>query len=96
MNVDRTKKGATVHTALTDAEKAKLQSEGRCFQCKKQGHILCNCPDHPAQASTTTAAPEPPKTDEERAEEVWKNILAQSEGVQAALAEKAFEKKDFS
>ena len=96
MNVDRTKKGTTVRAALTDAEKAKLQSEGRCFRCKKQGHISRNCPDRPAQASTSTTAPEPPKTDEERAEEVWKNILAQSEGVRAALAEKAFEKKDFS
>ena len=96
MNVNRTKKGVTVRVALTDAEKAKLQSEGRCFRCKKQGHISRNCPDRPAQASTSTTAPEPPKTDEERAEEVWKNILSQSEGVRAVLAEKAFEKKDFS
>jgi hypothetical protein len=49
-----------------------------------------------AQASTTTTALEPPKTDVERAEEVWKGILAQSKGVQAALAEKAFERQDFS
>ena len=31
MNIDRTKKGATVCATLTDVEKAKLQSEGRCF-----------------------------------------------------------------
>jgi hypothetical protein len=30
---------------LAAKEKEKLSKEGRCFRCKKQGHISCNCPD---------------------------------------------------
>ena len=31
--------------ALTAKEKEKLTKEGRCFKCKKQGHISCKCPE---------------------------------------------------
>ena len=31
--------------ALTEDERAKLQKEGRCFRCKRQGHLSRNCPD---------------------------------------------------
>ena len=30
---------------LTTEEKEKLAKEGRCFKCKKQGHISCKCPE---------------------------------------------------
>ena len=30
--------------ALTEEEQVTLRKEGRCFNCKKQGHIGCNCP----------------------------------------------------
>ena len=31
--------------ALTGKEKERLAKEGRCFKCKKQGHISCKCPE---------------------------------------------------
>jgi len=30
---------------LTPEEKKRLQAEGRCFRCKKQGHLSRDCPD---------------------------------------------------
>jgi hypothetical protein len=29
---------------LSEAERKKLQTEGRCFFCKAQGHMSCQCP----------------------------------------------------
>jgi hypothetical protein len=40
MDVD----GAKIST-LTVEERKRLQQEGRCFGCKKQGHLSRNCPD---------------------------------------------------
>ena len=31
---------------LGEEERKKLSKEGRCFHCKKQGHLLQECPDH--------------------------------------------------
>ena len=30
--------------ALTEEEQVTLHKKGHCFNCKKQGHIGCNCP----------------------------------------------------
>ena len=35
---------------LNDKEREKLQKEGRCFQCRKQGHLSRYCPEKPSQA----------------------------------------------
>ena len=35
---------------LNDEEHEKLRKEGRCFRCKKQGHLSRYCPDKPSQA----------------------------------------------
>ena len=40
MEVDAIKTGR-----LSEEEKAKLLKEGRCFRCKKMGHLSRNCPD---------------------------------------------------
>ena len=40
MEVDAIKTGR-----LSDEERAKLLKEGRCFRCKKMGHMSRNCPD---------------------------------------------------
>ena len=34
-----------VRKATSEAEKQKYRSEGRCFECSKQGHLARNCPD---------------------------------------------------
>ena len=35
---------------MSEEEKAKFMATGKCFHCKKQGHMSQNCPDKPAQA----------------------------------------------
>jgi Zinc knuckle len=40
MDIDTIKTGK-----LSEEEKTKLSKEGRCFRCKKLGHISRNCPD---------------------------------------------------
>jgi hypothetical protein len=39
--------------ALTDDEMAKLHQEGKCFKCKRQGHIGHNCPNQNPQICAT-------------------------------------------
>jgi len=34
---------------LTDEERERLCREGRCFQCRKQGHMSRECPNYPNQ-----------------------------------------------
>ena len=57
MEVDRLR-------AITDAEKAKLQAEGHCYECKQQGHIAHACPRRVKAHSTPRAA----KLEEEQEE----------------------------
>ena len=40
----------TTRPPLNDKEREKLRKEGRCFRCKKQGHLSRYCPDKPSQA----------------------------------------------
>ena len=42
--MDLTPGRTRARAALTEEEQATLQKEGRCFNCKKQGHIGRNCP----------------------------------------------------
>ena len=44
---DRMDLDAAQINALAAEEKAKLQKEGRCFTCKKLGHVSCVCPNKP-------------------------------------------------
>ena len=37
-------------SSLMDEQREQLRVEGRCFCCKKQGHLSCNCPNKPSQA----------------------------------------------
>ena len=41
---------ANTRPPLTDDEREKLRKEGRCFRCRKQGHLSRYCPDKPSQA----------------------------------------------
>ena len=104
MDIGRTRARAT----LTEEDKQKLQAEGRCFRCQKQGHILRTCPQRPpahaAEASTSTIATAsstaPPTlalTDEQKADTIITMLGTQSQRVQDVMANKMFkEEEDFS
>ena len=46
---------AAARKAKTEAEKEKHRQEGRCYECSKQGHVACNCPDKKAPVQARTA-----------------------------------------
>jgi hypothetical protein len=48
--------------ALTDDEINKLHQEGKCFKCKRQGHIGRNCPNQNSQICTTNVSNGGPQT----------------------------------
>ena len=50
---DRMDLNATQIDALTTEEKTCLQKEGRCFHCKKMGHISKNCQQRKENAPVT-------------------------------------------
>jgi len=41
-----------IRKATTDKEKEEYRRTGRCFQCRKQGHLARDCPSKPACART--------------------------------------------
>jgi hypothetical protein len=75
MDVDATTTTTTPKlTRLTDEERKKLAQEGRCFRCRRQGHMSRECPQNqnnkrirttdtstpPPTASTTPPTTSPP------------------------------------
>lgn len=60
--MDTTPRRVKTHAALTQEDKAKLMAAGKCFQCKKQGHMSKTCPDKPAQARGTPDSDSEAKT----------------------------------
>ncbi|KAH9013329.1 hypothetical protein EDB84DRAFT_1533142 [Lactarius hengduanensis] len=49
----------TIRKATTEDEKLKYRSEGRCFNCGKQGHLSRNCPDRKPRIATATITTDP-------------------------------------
>ena len=106
MDIGRTRARET----LTKEDKQRLQAEGQCFHCQKQGHISCNCPQKTpacaAEASTCTIAsastplttpPTPALTDEQKANTIIARLGTQLQGVRNIMADKMFrEEEDFS
>ena len=45
--------------ALTDDKRATLQQEGKCFKCRKKGHMSQDCPDRASQACSGATKEEP-------------------------------------
>jgi hypothetical protein len=90
--------------ALAADEKEKLSKEGRCFRCKKQGHISRNCPDKEKEAkdaprrenyrTTAHAAEVEEGTQQGRVEELAGGIRElgdeEKEGLLDLLMEKGF------
>ena len=45
--------------ALTDDERVTLRQEGKCFKCRKKGHMSQDCPDRASQAQSGTTKEDP-------------------------------------
>ena len=96
MDIGQTRARAT----LTEEEKQKLQAEGQCFRCQKQGHISHNCPQRPpacaTEASTSTIATmstptaPTPLTDEQKADAIIAMLGTQTQGVRDKMVDKMF------
>ena len=43
-------RATSMRPPLDDEERERLRKEGRCFRCKKQGHLSRYCPEKPSQA----------------------------------------------
>jgi len=44
---------AVICKATNDKEREEYQKTGRCFECGKQGHLVCDCPNKKTCAQTT-------------------------------------------
>ena len=51
--------------ATTKEQKIKFRLKGRCFKCKKQGHIARNCPTKKTKAQSTKVEEDQQKIVEE-------------------------------
>jgi hypothetical protein len=60
--MDLTPGHTRARAALTDDEMNKLRQEGKCFKCKRQGHIGCNCPNQNSQIRATNTSSGGPQT----------------------------------
>ena len=57
--MDLTPGHTRAQAALTNDERATLRQEGRCFKCRKKGHMSWDCPDRASQAQSGTTKEEP-------------------------------------
>jgi len=44
---------AVIRKATNDKERKEYRKTGRCFECGKQGHLVCDCPNKKTCARTT-------------------------------------------
>ena len=57
--MDLTPGRTRAQAALTDNERTTLRQEGKCFKCRKKGHMSRDCPDWASQACSGTTKEEP-------------------------------------
>ena len=88
--------------ALTEEEQVTLQKEGRCFNCKKQGHIGRNCPlkagGSKARSGETTEDTNPMHSSIKRltADELINIVQDMDEGEKDKIIQEVFMKEDFA
>ena len=56
--------GCTRARRIDADERTELMKAGKCFTCKKQGHLSCDCPQRPPQHPCTNAHTSTSKIDE--------------------------------
>ena len=88
--------------ALTKEEQVTLRKEGRCFNCKKQGHIGRYCPlkagGLKAQSGETTEDADQTQSSIKRlmADELINIVRGMDEGEKDKMIQEVFMKEDFA
>ena len=74
--MDLTPGHTRAQAALTDDERATLRQEGKCFKCRKKGHMSQDCPDRASQAQSGTTKEEGPKEEVKEEDAQIKQVTA--------------------
>ena len=88
--------------ALTKEEQVTLHKEGRCFNCKKQGHIGSNCPlkagGSKARSGETAEENDQTQSSIKRltADELINIVWGIDEGEKDKMIQEVFMKEDFA
>ena len=75
--MDLTPGHTRARAALTDDERATLRQEGKCFKCRKKGHMSRDCPDRASQARSGTTKEEGPKEEVKEEDAQIKQVTAE-------------------
>ena len=67
--MDLTPGRTRARAALTDDERATLRQEGKCFKCRKKGHMSRDCPNRTSQARSGVTKEEQTETSKEEVQE---------------------------
>ena len=100
--MDLTPGRTRARAALTEEEQVTLQKEGRCFNCKKQGHIGRNCPlkagGSKARSGETTEDADQTHSSIKRltADELINIVRGMDEGEKDKMIQEVFMKEDFA
>ena len=100
--MDLTPGRTCARAALTKEEQVTLQKEGRCFNCKKQGHIGQNCPlkagGSKAQSGETTKDANQTQSSIKKltADDLINIMQGMDEGEKDKMIQEVFMKEDFA
>ena len=100
--MDLTPGRTRARAALTEEEQVTLQKEGRCFNCKKQGHIGRNCPlkagGSKAQSGETTENTDQTHSSIKRltADDLINIVQGMDKGEKDKIIQEVFMKEDFA
>ena len=100
--MDLTPGRTRARAALTEEEQVTLRKEGRCFHCKKQGHIGRNCPlkagGSKARSGETTEDTNQTHSSIKwlTADELINIVQGMDEGEKDKIIQEVFMKEDFA